>query len=280
MQELTLRCSQILELLYDLNECPETSPEFRYDLDLSDKSDQASDESAMAYDVPTARAALTEARQELRNGELTPVEYKRLEESIIRSRSFAPARSYLSLLSTPHEQLPASESGIPSDAESYGGYVSTRLEEQYKQDLDNFIAGASASRRPSSYSNLVNPNDRSTERDRDTALRNPVSVYNWLRKHQPQVFLQDKENDGEKTTKVSNNSRGSKRGSLQIKSEAEMYDDEGIALEPKTTSRGKRKRDADGGYRPKGGSSSKPTKRKREEGGSSRRTSRKIETPG
>ena len=111
------------------------------------------------------------------------------------------------------------------------------------------------------------------ERDRDMALRNPVSVYNWLRKHQPQVFLQDNEMQSEKAAKGAS-SRTSKRASASIKQEPELYDDDGIAVDAGSSSRGKRKRDDDGGYRPKGGNS-RPAKRKKDESTTSAKKAKK-----
>ena len=268
--------SQLLELLYDLNNCPELSPKFRYELDVNGS---AIDETPISnYDAPAAHSVLKEARQELRNGEISAVDYKRLEMSLLHNRAFAPANDYNALRSIPHTQEETADELSLRDGDGNTGYVSPRHEEQYMQDLDTFLAGDSSTRRPSSYANLARSGDRVLERDRDTALRNPVSVYNWLRKHQPQVFLQDKENDGEKAAaRSSGTGRSSKRGSI-IKQEPEMYDEDGIALEPKASARGKRKRDDDSGYRPKGGGT-RSAKRKRDEG-TSRRNSKKIETPG
>lgn len=159
-------------------------------------------------------------------------------------------------------------------------------------------------------------------RDRDLALRNPTSVYNWLRKHAPKTFLQDHEGGDEKKDKGSERSHhrkgargeedddddekkpaarksggGSSRkpaGSISVgrskaakadrppvskrvlapapkdkrKSlDAPMLDaqDEFGAEEPAPSSKGKRKRpaaDDDTGYRPKGGSSRKPAKKR------------------
>ena len=111
------------------------------------------------------------------------------------------------------------------------------------------------------------------ERDRDMALRNPVSVYNWLRKHQPQVFLQDNEIQSDKPARGTT-SRASKRASAPIKQEPEFYDDDGIAVDTGSSLRGKRKRDDDGGYRPKGGNS-RPAKRKKDESTSSAKKAKK-----
>jgi hypothetical protein len=132
------------------------------------------------------------------------------------------------------------------------------------------------------------------------ALRNPTSVYNWLRKHAPKTFLQDGEQATDKdkddahheetpadakrkrrsvgVTKErgSGRGRGGKRksavdrASIQMANDtfdASMDDDHDYSVStPVPSARGaaaKRKRDDDAGYRPKGGSSTRPTKKKR-----------------
>ena len=120
-------------------------------------------------------------------------------------------------------------------------------------------------------------------------LRNPASVYNWLRKHSPQVFLQDGEKDGRgdggdghhaekpaaksRTPASRGGTRTSKRASTKAPRASSMdmeVDDEdgGGTPAPSTTNRGRRKRvaDDDTGYRPKGGSS-RPAKKKRKNEG-------------
>ena len=251
-------------MLLDLNECPELSPEYRYDLGTSDGRRQPNPGDD-AYDVSAARATLEEAKQELRAGELHPIEYKQIQESILRSRPFTPARAYEELLPLAYQDVVAPEDANDVEEEGAIGYVWPNQEEQYLQDLDAYLSAEVPTRRPSSYFNQLNRVDRASERDRDTNLRNPVSVYNWLRKHQPQVFLQDKENE-EKATKGSTG-RASKRASIQVKAEPEMYDEDGIALDvPKTSGKRKRQKNDDGGYRPKGGGA-RSAKRKRESGG-------------
>ncbi|KAJ2901712.1 hypothetical protein MKZ38_001522 [Zalerion maritima] len=139
-------------------------------------------------------------------------------------------------------------------------------------------------------------------------LRNPASVYNWLRKHCPQVFLQD----GEKETKDKDhkddhkekdihhadkptaktktpNARGARASKRSSKAAAaarassmdmEMEDDDGggtpAPAAVATTARGKRKRvmDDDPGYRPKGGSS-RPNKKKRKSEGTDTPTAKR-----
>lgn len=159
---------------------------------------------------------------------------------------------------------------------------------------------------------------------RDFALRNPTSVYNWLRKHEPKTFLQDheggedkKEKGGEKASRKAHRadeddddedsrpaarkgaggsarkasgegrvSTGAARAKGERKSAAErsskrstaaqgkdkrksldehMYDlDEEIGLQRAANNKGKRKRAVadDTGYRPKGGSSRRPAKKR------------------
>lgn len=159
---------------------------------------------------------------------------------------------------------------------------------------------------------------------RDFALRNPTSVYNWLRKHAPKTFLQDHEggedkkergadkasrkahraeedDDEEESRPVARKSaggsarkasgegrastgtgrakgerksaaeRGSKRANAtpakdKRKSMDEpMHDvDEEVGTPRSATNKGKRKRAVadDTGYRPKGGSSRKPPKKR------------------
>lgn len=148
---------------------------------------------------------------------------------------------------------------------------------------------------------LAHPNDNASNgskdngvppqsTNRDFALRNPTSVYNWLRKHAPKTFLQDGENEKDNGDEAhAPSSRGrvkgerwgrgggsvrSKRASAAHRDKAstgEEFDEETgyDAVTPIAAGgKGKRKRvvDDDPGYRPKGGSS-RPTKKKRKSEG-------------
>lgn len=115
--------------------------------------------------------------------------------------------------------------------------------------------------------------------DKEVSLKNPMSVTNWLRRNQPDVFLQDKyeERASAKASKAAaaeaggaTSGHGRKRHSLASvqtptapKHDADLLDDEiGFVDAPFGGSgRGRRKKD-DEPYRPKGGSS-RPSKRKR-----------------
>jgi hypothetical protein len=107
------------------------------------------------------------------------------------------------------------------------------------------------------------------ERESDFNIRNPVSVYNWLRKHQPQVFLQDHEASADKMTKTGDKRGAGKRASIAAaKATPEFVDDDNYTLGADIISSagksGRKRRDEDAGYRPKGGAN-KPGKRKRED---------------
>ncbi|ROW08180.1 hypothetical protein VPNG_06908 [Cytospora leucostoma] len=159
---------------------------------------------------------------------------------------------------------------------------------------------------------------------RDFALRNPTSVYNWLRKHAPNTFLQDNDGGEEKKQKGGSGDKKARKahrivdeeedeededtrtparkgaaGASIRKSGAEggrantaaarakgerssrrstgkakrqsmdetmggLDDDRGHDATPSVVNKSKRKRtiDDDTGYRPKGGSSRRPTKKR------------------
>ena len=210
----------------------------------------------------------------MRTGEISLSHYQTISDSILESPGYAPQKSFVSLL---RHALPASNMAGEHDRDSYAqsasGFPTSHQEEQYLQGLDAYLAGSATGPRAFAHTTPGRNGDRGMERDREMALRNPVSVYNWLRKHQPQVFLQDNEIQSEKPPRGTA-SRSSKRASVTIKQEAGLYDDEGIAVDVGSGSRGKRKRDDDGGYRPKGGNS-RPAKRKKEESTPSTKKTRK-----
>ena len=260
--------SQLLELLHDLNRCPQITSRLRDDLQPSGTRLQKSrlvSESETADEHAAALTKLREAKLGLRKGEVALSEYRRLEEEILQSAVFTPQKAYSAL----KEELHKSHSMIVQDPQSHqgspGDFLSSQQEEQYLQALDVGCDLSQAARVFPPLSSLRS-GMALAERDRDNMVRNPVSVYNWLRKHQPQVFLQDNEASSERTQKVPA-SRNSKRASATIKQEEEFYDEDGVAIFPKDSIRIKRKRDDDGGYRPKGGNS-RPSKRKKDDGGS------------
>lgn len=269
--------SQLIELLHDLNEAPQISPILRYDLQppamITRGSSPGSQAETLPSDLTIVPTTLLSARQSLKNSRISDAEYRRLESSLPQSRDFKPAKSYASLLEIPIAPLGNAE-GCNNAAETgINGFPSPDEEVQYLEDLDSYLNGAASTPRPFAAA-AGRGGDRSSERDREMALKNPVSVYNWLRKHQPQVFLQDNEAHSEKQSTRPATSRASKRAST-VKQEPDLYDEDGIALDIGSSSRAKRKRDDDGGYRPKGGNC-RPTKRKKEDGSASAKKSKRL----
>lgn len=153
------------------------------------------------------------------------------------------------------------------------------------------------------------------EREREAALRNPMSVFNWFRRdptwsvpdlalgvkdakeREKDIPAKGKDKDAESTSNISEKvaasnplptvasrhpaARASKsRASLQAAALAarqadDILDDEAEPAHVTTPApaRGKRKRDEDGVYRPKGGSGSRAARRRRDD--TTRRTSRR-----
>lgn len=170
---------------------------------------------------------------------------------------------------TPHTTL---QSVIPGylpedlDVDTPTGYLSPGHEEEYLSTLDISIGTSQSVPSRSLAPHSARSSDKH-EKDKEAQLRNPVSVYNWLRKNQPQVFLQDNEVAPEKpVAKPQTVTKTPKRSSIAPKQEQEIIDEDGFVIgglaEP---SKPKRKRE-DEPYRPKGGSS-RPTKKKKVSGG-------------
>ncbi|MCJ1388957.1 hypothetical protein MMC18_001809 [Xylographa bjoerkii] len=262
---------QLLDLLLDVNESTRIPPHLHYDLRSPTPPETAVPglepdvASRKTMDLGNARAALEEAKNELSTGQISPDSYRQLEAAL--NEALHKSLSLSQLSSTSHtvlEDVP--EDDLPHDIgeSSPAGYLSLEHEEEYLAILDGTLVGAGSRHTGSADSHPIRSNDR----DKDVALRNPVSVYNWLRKHQPQVFLQDSDSPPDRsTTRPSNTTKTPRRSTIVPKQEPEVLDDEGflISASLEGLSRSKRKREDDP-YRPKGGSS-RPSKRKKTSSG-------------
>lgn len=276
------RASQLLELLHDLNQAPQVPPSHRYNLlpPGTVPEEGTSDEEAEGplSDSNIAPTFLRDARQGLKKGRISIGDYRRIVQAVRLSKQFKPKKSYASLLATPYASLDDLKTHTNNASEIIlNGFPAPREEEKYLEGLDSYLNGTAQTPRP--FAPVSNRGgERSSEKDREMALRNPVSVYNWLRKHQPQVFLQDNEAHSEKPNTRPAASRASRRANA-VKQEPDPYDEDGIAIDLRSISRGKRKRDDDGGYRPKGGNG-RPVKRKKEEGPASAKKSKRASISG
>lgn len=252
----------MLEVLLEFNESLHVSPALRYDLNLPGDipSLPASEQeiAPLVNDATLARTALREAKAELASGNLSSSAYRQVEESIKRNKEFAAGMEYSNLCKVPH----TSSTGPDQDKGTNGferklGYFTPEHETEYYLALDAKLGDEAAALQ---LERIPDP-PTFAERERDASIRNPASVYNWLRRNQPQT-LQDHEVASEKSASRPSNQRASKRAPAQRKDEdKEMFDEDGMDVEP--TPKNKRKRDDDTGYRPKGGSSR--SKKKKEE---------------
>lgn len=259
-QRIAEQNDQLIALLLELNSQPQIPARLRYD--LQDAATTKKPEKHENEDAATD--ALRVTRYRIQRGELRQPAYEDLEHDLLETVEFAPKQFYADLLKgAPLERQ--DEQSLEASGPLLGGFLSGKQEDAYLQALDDFLDRKSNHPRTHVVGNPGARNmERTAERDREAQLRNPVSVYNWLRKNQPQVFLQDQENE---KTKISASNRKSKRepNSKTVKNEPDLYDDDGIAVEDKSgaaAAKGKRKRDEDGGYRPKGGHA-RPSKRRK-----------------
>jgi len=136
--------------------------------------------------------------------------------------------------------------------------------DEYLYDIDIKVQNA-----PGPNPHVVQP--------QDLALRNPNSVYNWLRRNKPNVFLQDGEGSEKSNGKPGSLRGAGKRASMPGPSKPdalEIVEEDGLGYDPTIgglePTKGKRKRDDDGGYHPKSGGPKegkvkKPRKKKGDE---------------
>ncbi|KAK3994660.1 IEC3 subunit of the Ino80 complex, chromatin re-modelling-domain-containing protein [Cladorrhinum sp. PSN332] len=181
-RRLAIEKDRLLDLLLDLNNSSQIPPEKRIDLavDPSPSDD---------------------------NRDILP-------PSTPPPDTIPPAKSYRNLLSTvPHQTFASSPDTFPtlladlkigrdSPADPLQG-TSQPPSFLTADDVDNYLYELDAKLNlPNdlpTMAPIAHP-DENTPKDssRDFALRNPVSVYNWLRKNAPKTFLQDAEHQGEK----------------------------------------------------------------------------------
>lgn len=261
--------------MLEFNESIHVPSALRYDLNVpGDTPFLPTPEQEIAplvNDATLARTALKEAKAELARGNLSTSAYRQVEESIKRNKGFAPSTQYSALCKVPHTSVTAPDQEKSANSlERKLGYFNPEHETEYYLSLDAKLGDEAAALQ---LERIPDP-PTFAEREREASIRNPASVYNWLRRNHPQA-LQDHEAASEKSTTRPSNARTSKRAPAARKDKDEdkdMFDDDGMDVEP--TPKNKRKRDDDTGYRPKGGSS-RPKKKKEEGTPSANRNGKK-----
>ncbi|KAF9887154.1 hypothetical protein FE257_010529 [Aspergillus nanangensis] len=267
---------QLLEVLMEFNDSIHVPSDIRYDLSAAgDESFLPTTDGAASpssEDLTATSQKLKDARSEMQNGNISVETYRRLENTARRAKAFAPHMQYISLLKVPHT-APALEgqntSSTPTTEEILG-FFTPEHETEYCLAMDAKLGDDSAALQL----NRAPEKPTFVEREREAALRNPVSVYNWLRRNQPHIFLQDNENASEKSTSRPSNLRTSKKPPTQLRKDEDTHDEEG-SLGDTGPIKGKRKREEDAGYKPKS-SSSRSNRRKKDDGSTpAKRTSKR-----
>ncbi|KAL2264921.1 hypothetical protein VTJ83DRAFT_7431 [Remersonia thermophila] len=317
-KRLAVQKDRLLDILLDVNNSRQIPPEKRIDLSLDPPSDAENDALLLDIDRPSTPPP----------GPPPATSYRKLLKEV-------PHYTFASAAEHCPEFLADLEAGRDSPADPAQGashppsFLTADDIDNYIWELDTQLANEKAAAAASSSSEpnqgpkkdakdaapsplptlapLAHASSHQTPRDtqRDFALRNPVSVYNWLRKHAPKTFLQDGEHDKEgaggkengddhpgsarrakagggdrasRPEKGSASARGaSKRSRAAAAAAVDSFedpdDDASVVGGPATPVPGgakgaKRKRvvDDDPGYRPKGGSS-RPSKKKRKSDG-------------
>ncbi|KAB8269614.1 IEC3 subunit of the Ino80 complex, chromatin re-modelling-domain-containing protein [Aspergillus minisclerotigenes] len=264
---------QLLEALLEFNDSIYISPDLRYDLnapgdDLFPPTPQR--ELSPSHNDPSlASSMLRNAKTNLALGLMKVEHYCDLENSVKRNEVFAPRMRYTSLIRIPHT-LPQPEENQSENiiSEHSLGFFTPEHENEYYLATDAKLGDTSA---------LMQLNDipeklSFVEREREAALRNPISVYNWLRRNQPHIFLQDNENASEKSASRPSNLRTSKKAALnQSRKDEDLHDDDSILMDSghgSGGSKGKRKREEDVGNKSKGSSSNRSSRKKKDDGSS------------
>ncbi|KAF1911510.1 IEC3 subunit of the Ino80 complex, chromatin re-modelling-domain-containing protein [Ampelomyces quisqualis] len=271
---------QLLDMLLDINEQPRAPARLRFNLDPAGTA-------APVVDGPgpeAVRHQLHELRAAAASGAMAQQDYVDRAERLHSSQAI---RQTLRSLARLEARVPHTTHGDVRDRPLHGidltdhapGYMSPAHEEEYLAALDQALAAPGFDPSLQEGRPIRHAASHPPLSEKDLTIRNPDSVYNWLRKHQPQVFLQDKdaahhENMSEKSApaKPSASRKGLKResavgGGGGTPGPRDHDDEDSVAGE--TGGKGRRKipgaGDDDTAYRPKGGSS-RPPKRKREDG--------------
>ncbi|KAH9900191.1 IEC3 subunit of the Ino80 complex, chromatin re-modelling-domain-containing protein [Xylariomycetidae sp. FL2044] len=249
-KRLAVENDRLMDLLMDINESPQIPFERRIDLNLEALDDSDNDETD--------------------NSDATQQPSKSLRR-LIRT---VPHRSFSATI----ERFPeVAEDLSPKDPRLHPTSFLTA------DDIDGYLTKLDQSLNIQLKAPAI-PKEQAADPAANFALRNPISVYNWLRRNAPKTFLQDLEKDKEKDRddghvdktedaprkRKSGAARPTKRQSAASRKEKEKeaaeaadWDDEmAYEMPAANASKNKRKRDEDPGYRPKGGSSRPSKKRK------------------
>lgn len=182
-----------------------------------------------------------------------------MEEKAFDKPESGPSKSLALLLSVAPHLSASSKSPLPlavrENTETLEGYpapISYLIPEQVDEYLSELDASLGS----------IQPSSAQANPHHEVALRNPHSVYNWLRRNEPKIFLQDGEGSEKSAGKPGSLRGAGKRASMPGPSKPdalEIVEEDGIRYDPTIggleppQAKGKRKREDDGGYHPKSG---------------------------
>ncbi|KAI5301946.1 hypothetical protein KEM56_001194, partial [Ascosphaera pollenicola] len=177
---------QLLEILADLNGTVYIDASQRYNLDLPVNEGPALDDlyslpeenSRLHADLGSSREVAEEALQkckdDLRAQKVSPAACREIERDILMGDLYRPKRFYAVL----RERMKACIPGYPphqraadaNDVDLSLGFLSSAQESAYLEPLDQGSC------------RLLDGPLSDLEREREAALRNPMSVFNWFRR--------------------------------------------------------------------------------------------------
>ncbi|KAI1262733.1 hypothetical protein F5Y18DRAFT_397139 [Xylariaceae sp. FL1019] len=246
-KRIAIENDRLLDLLLDINDSPQIPFERRIDLTVDDEEDEDATDN-----------------EDSENAQKPTKSLKKLVQQV-------PHMSYSAYIS----KFPEVADDIdPKNPDTHPiAFLSADDVDEYLWHVD---ASLGLEPKPSRAPCAVDP--APTNPQANFALKNPTSVYNWLRRNAPKTFLQDleKEKDKDKDDRDKDDGRkrkgtgtrgGRKSTGGRKDKEREKQRDKGDGMDWEEelaydAPKGKRKRDDDGGYRPKGGSSRPAKKRK------------------
>ncbi|TAQ89422.1 hypothetical protein B7494_g2257 [Chlorociboria aeruginascens] len=259
---------QLLDLLLDVNNSAQIPADRRIDLTLEPPSINAVPPLVSAEELARAAQYNTPAGQAIYEEICAMMKEKALAEQA-RGRA---SKSISLLMQTPH--LTSSDPNVSPDlitaltvtesGQLPVSYMTLDHMDDYLSEIDIALGTTPL---PASHAQTTSPND--------LALQNPHSVYNWLRLHEPKIFLQDGEGSEKSLGKPGALRGAGKRASIPAPSRPdalEFVEEDGIGYDTTlggtgtatASAKGKRKReDDDGGYHPKTGRVDDPKPKKR-----------------
>ncbi|KAH7325800.1 IEC3 subunit of the Ino80 complex, chromatin re-modelling-domain-containing protein [Stachybotrys elegans] len=228
------------------------------------------------------------------------------DEHLARRKELAMRKLEQLLSDVPHSSYTAARESQPSIVTDLAAADGDAHPVSFlsADDIDNYIHTVDTAIDPDKHIPTLAPSAHpEAHPPPNPHLKNPTSVTNWLRKYKPNIFLQDGEVHADDDADGTHNNQGSgaassrkprggraerggkasargKRASTSARLaagdrgdwDASMDDDPDFGATPVV--KGKRKRDDDSGYKPRG-SSSRPSKKKRKSEGDSTPTARK-----